>query len=71
MQKELVSLMGFPVVQAPEEGESQIVEMVKAKKVDGCVSQDYDSYFLGLRYNIETLGLLETKSSWKKYLCGY
>ena len=55
--KELVSLMGFPVVQAPEEGEAQIVEMVKAKKVDGCVSQDYDSLLFGAFVQYRNIGV--------------
>ena len=55
--KELVSLMGFPVVQAPEEGEAQIVEMVKAKKVDGCVSQDYDSLLFGSSVQYRNIGV--------------
>ncbi len=45
--KELVSLMGFPVVQAPGEGEAQIVHMLKEGRLDGCVSQDYDALLFG------------------------
>ena len=45
--KQLLTLMGFSVVQAPGEGEAQVVEMVKGGKVDGCVSQDYDALLFG------------------------
>lgn len=45
--RELISLMGFPVVQATGEGEAQVVQMVKDGKLDGCVSQDYDALLFG------------------------
>ena len=55
--KELLSLMGFPVVQAPSDGESQIVAMVKANKLDGCVSQDYDSLLFGATILYRNIGV--------------
>ena len=55
--KELVSLMGFPVVQAPGEGESQIASMVNAGKLDGCVSQDYDSLLFGASVLYRNIGV--------------
>ncbi|MBI4209914.1 MAG: flap endonuclease-1 [Candidatus Diapherotrites archaeon] len=45
--KQLLVLMGFPVVQAPGEGEAQVVAMAMAGRIDGCVSQDYDSLLFG------------------------
>jgi flap endonuclease-1 len=56
--KELISLMGFPVVQAPSEGEAQIADMVKDGKLEGCISQDYDALLFGtpILYRNITLG---------------
>lgn len=45
--KELVSAMGFPCVQAPGEGEGQASFMARSGKIDGVVSQDYDSLLFG------------------------
>lgn len=45
--KELIELMGLPVVQAPSEGEAQIAYMTEKGKVFGCVSQDYDALLFG------------------------
>ncbi len=55
--KELVSLMGFPVVQAPGEGEAQASHMVREKKVDGCVSQDYDALLFGCSVLYRNIGV--------------
>ncbi len=45
--KKLVELMGFPVVQAPSEGEAQISFMCTKGDVFGCVSQDFDPLLFG------------------------
>ncbi len=45
--KELISAMGFPCIQAPSEGEAQASFMAKMGKIDGVVSQDYDSLLFG------------------------
>ncbi len=45
--KKLLSLMGIPWVQAPEEGEAQAAHMTKNKDTDFCGSQDYDSILFG------------------------
>ncbi|PIN85835.1 MAG: flap endonuclease-1 [Candidatus Diapherotrites archaeon CG11_big_fil_rev_8_21_14_0_20_37_9] len=55
--KELVSLMGFPVVQAPSEGEAQVVSMLNEGKVDGCVSQDYDALLFGAKILYRNIGV--------------
>jgi len=55
--KELVSLMGFPVVQAPGEGEAQAAQMVKSGKLDGCVSQDYDALLFGTPVLFRNVGV--------------
>jgi flap endonuclease-1 len=47
--KELVKLMGLPVVQAPSEGEAQIASMVSDGTLFGCVSQDYDALLFGAK----------------------
>lgn len=45
--KELVRLMGFPVVEAPSEGEAQIAAMCNSGKLYACASQDYDALLFG------------------------
>lgn len=45
--KQLVQLMGFPVVQAPCEGEEQAAQMVQKGDVFASVSQDFDSLLFG------------------------
>ncbi len=45
--KELLSLLGIPVVQAPSEGEAQASYMAKKGDVDAVSSQDYDSLLFG------------------------
>jgi flap endonuclease-1 len=45
--KKLLRLMGLPVIEAPQEGESQIAFMVQNGELDGCVSQDWDSLLFG------------------------
>jgi len=55
--KQLVSLMGFPVIQAPSDGEAQIVSMVVDKNLDGCVSQDYDALLFGAPLLYRNIGV--------------
>ncbi len=45
--KKLAELMGFPVVQAPGEGEAQVSFMCAKGDVHACVSQDYDPLLFG------------------------
>jgi flap endonuclease-1 len=45
--KTLVQLMGFPVVQAPSEGEEQASFMAKKGDVFAAVTQDFDSLLFG------------------------
>ncbi len=47
--KELVTLMGLPVVLASGEGEAQAAQMVADGKVYGCISQDYDALLFGTK----------------------
>ncbi len=45
--KTLLSLLGIPVVDAPEEGEAQAAYMALKGDVDAVASQDYDSLLFG------------------------
>ncbi len=45
--KELISLMGFPVIDAPCEGEAQIAHMCAKGELFGAISQDYDTLLFG------------------------
>ncbi len=45
--KELLRLMGIPIVQAPSEGEAQAAYMARKGDVDYTGSQDYDSLLFG------------------------
>ena len=47
--KELASLMGLPVVQAPSEGEAQVASMVSSGDLYGCISQDFDALLFGTK----------------------
>lgn len=55
--KKLLSLMGIPVVEAPQEGESQAAYLVQQKKVWAVASQDYDSLLFGSPILIRNLTL--------------
>jgi len=45
--KELLSLMGIPVIEAKQEGEAQASVMCSRKQIDGVVSQDFDCLLFG------------------------
>ncbi len=53
--KELLQLLGFPVVQAPSDGEAQIAFMVANGDVFAGVSQDYDALLFGCERVIRNL----------------
>jgi len=55
--KNLLDLMGIPVVQAPGEGEAQASYMASSGMVDAVASQDMDSLLFGARTLIRNLGL--------------
>lgn len=55
--KKLLNLMGIPVIEAPNEGESQAAYLVQKKKVWGVASQDYDSLLFGSPILIRNLTL--------------
>ncbi|MBW2978674.1 flap endonuclease-1 [Candidatus Woesearchaeota archaeon] len=55
--KELVKLMGLPVVQAPSEGEAQASQIVKNGDAWAVISQDYDSLLYGTDRLIQNLSI--------------
>mgnify|MGYP003963876195 FL=1 len=55
--KEVIRLLGLPVVQAPSEGEAQASHMVATGKAYGCVSQDYDNIVFGCPRLIRNLSI--------------
>ena len=44
---ELISALGFPIIQAPSEGEAQAAFLVKNKDAYASLSQDADSLLFG------------------------
>ena len=55
--KELISALGFPVVDAPSEGEAQVAELVKEGKAYAAVSQDYDTLLYSTPFLIRNLSI--------------
>lgn len=59
--KELLDALGFPVIQAPSEGEAQAAFMVKNGDFYAEVSQDYDCLLFGVPRMIQNLTISERK----------
>lgn len=55
--KELLSLMGIPVVEAPQEGEAQASVMVSRGQLFGAVSQDFDCLLFGATHLFRNIGI--------------
>ncbi len=55
--KEVIKLLGLPIVQAPSEGEAQASWMVANGSAYGCVSQDYDNIVFGCPLLIRNLSI--------------
>ena len=55
--KELIRLLGLPIVQAPSEGEAQAAHIVKKGDAWAVVSQDFDSLLYGADYLIQNLSI--------------
>ncbi len=55
--KEILNLMGIPVVQAPSEGEAQCSYMNREGVVDYVASQDYDSILFGTKMLVRNLNI--------------
>lgn len=64
--KELLEALGFPVIQAPSEGEAQAAFMVKQGDFYAEVSQDYDCLLFGVPRMVQNLTLSERKKSKNK-----
>lgn len=54
--KELLTCMGIPIVEAPEEGEAQSAVMVNKGIIDGAISQDFDSLLFGATHLYRHVG---------------
>jgi flap endonuclease-1 len=55
--KELILKFGFPVINAPSEGEAQAAFMTNNKIVYASASQDFDSLLFGAKYLIRNLSI--------------
>ncbi len=55
--KDLVRAFGFPVVEAPSEGEAQAARFVSQGKVFSSASQDFDSLLFGAKFLIRNLSV--------------
>jgi len=58
--KELLNLLGIPVIQAPSEGEAQAAYMVKKGDITAVASQDYDSLLFGATKVVRNITLTGT-----------
>jgi flap endonuclease-1 len=64
--KDLLDALGFPVIQAPSEGEAQAAFMVKRGDFYAEVSQDYDCLLFGVPRMIQNLTISERKKTKNK-----
>jgi flap endonuclease-1 len=55
--KELISALGFPVVQAPSEGEAQVAKIVSDKNAFAGISEDFDSLLYGIPKLVKNLSI--------------
>jgi flap endonuclease-1 len=55
--KELLGLLGIPIVEAPQEGEAQASTMVSRGQLFGVVSQDFDCLLFGANHLFRNVGL--------------
>ena len=55
--KKLVELFGFPVVEAPSEGEAQAAYFVDKGQVFASASQDFDSLLFGAKYLVRNVSV--------------
>jgi flap endonuclease-1 len=55
--KQLVKLLGLPVIQAPSEGEAQAAHIVKKNNAWAVISQDYDSLLYGTDRLVQNLSI--------------
>jgi len=55
--KELLRLLGIPVVESPQEGEAQASVMVSRGQLFGAVSQDFDCLLFGANHLFRNVGI--------------
>ena len=55
--KEMLQLLGIPVVEAPQEGEAQASVMVSRGQLFGAVSQDFDCLLFGANHLFRNVGI--------------
>jgi len=55
--KELITLFGFPIVNAPSEGEAQASFLADKGLVYACASQDFDSLLFGAKYLVRNISI--------------
>ncbi len=55
--KQLIKAFGFPIIEAPSEGEAQAARLVKENQVFASASQDFDSLLFGAKYLIRNLSI--------------
>lgn len=55
--KEVIRLLGLPIVQAPSEGEAQASALVASSQAYACISQDYDNLIFGCPRLIRNLSI--------------
>lgn len=63
--KELIELMGMPIIQAPAEGEAQVAQVVNSGNAYAAVSQDYDTLLYGCPRLIHNLSIAGKKKKTK------
>jgi flap endonuclease-1 len=66
--KNLLKAMGIAIIQAPGEGEAEMAYICRAKNIDGCVSQDYDSLLFGAKKLIRNLALTGKKRNYSGFI---
>ena len=64
--KRLLDLLGFPIIQAPSEGEAQCAHIVKRGDADFVVSQDFDVFLFGAPKVVRNLTLSQYKKKGQK-----
>ncbi len=64
--KDLLDALGFPIIQAPSEGEAQAAYMVKKGDFYAEVSQDYDCLLFGVPRMVQNLTISERKKTKNK-----
>jgi flap endonuclease-1 len=54
--KELLNVLGIPLVEAPQEGEAQASVMSSKGLIDGVISQDFDCLLFGTKHHYRNIG---------------